>query len=437
MRIFVSTIVLALSISLAVAEAPRVVQVTPENGAKGVDPGLREVRVVFDTPMGEDYSFMEGAGRFPELSGKVLWADDRTCVLAVSLQPGTEYFVGINTGSGEGFKSVDGTPAAGYELRFKTSGKPLSAEEENLRVVDHLRRLIQDRYSYRDRVVKNWDAEFKKHREALENAADAQAFATTAATLLTAADDMHIWLEAGGRRYGTKRNRVETNFKISGIRAAVSQLELHNRTVASGRFEDGVGYVLIRSWSNHRARELDVLDDVIDGMLDAPGIIVDLRANTGGDEKLARHFAGRFVSEPAVYAKSVLRDPDAKKGWSRVNERTLNPRKGPRRYEGRLVVLQGELTTSSAEASVLMLRTVPGSKTVGSATNGRSGNPQAYDLANGVRVYLPRWKAMDAEGREFEGEGIAPDVEVKATQEQFDGGDPVIEKALELIRSSK
>ncbi len=90
---------------------------------------------------------------------------------------------------------------------------------------------------------------------------------------------------------------------------------------------------------------------------------------------------------------------------------------------------------SSCEAFLLMMKTVPGCKLIGETSYGSSGNPQAHELPNGITVFLPCWKAMTADGREFEGLGIPPDIEVKTKPSDFEYTDPVINAALEYLRS--
>ena len=98
------------------------------------------------------------------------------------------------------------------------------------------------------------------------------------------------------------------------------------------------------------------------------------------------------------------------------------------------MVLTGQQVMSSCEAFLLMMKTVPECALIGETSYGSSGNPQAYDLPNGVTVVLPSWKAMTATGEEFEGVGIAPDIEIKTTWEDFAEGDPLLEAALEHLR---
>lgn len=136
----------------------------------------------------------------------------------------------------------------------------------------------------------------------------------------------------------------------------------------------------------------------------------------------------------AAAVANVLRAADQPNGFSKPIDRVLTPAKeGRPRFRGKVAVLQGRFTLSSAESFVLMMKQVPRCITVGDTTYGSSGNPQPYDLGDGITIHLPSWKDMDAKGHELEGVGIAPDVVVGADPDSLKTGDPIIAKAHELL----
>jgi C-terminal processing protease CtpA/Prc len=89
---------------------------------------------------------------------------------------------------------------------------------------------------------------------------------------------------------------------------------------------------------------------------------------------------------------------------------------------------------SSNESFVLMMRQAKDCTVVGQKTYGSSGNPKAHELPNGVTIFLPSWQDLRPDGTCFEGEGLAPDVEVAAEPKDFEEKDPILEKALEILR---
>jgi C-terminal processing protease CtpA/Prc len=51
-----------------------------------------------------------------------------------------------------------------------------------------------------------------------------------------------------------------------------------------------------------------------------------------------------------------------------------------------------------------------------------------------VTILVPSWQDLRLDGTCFEGEGIAPDVEVAATSEEMKEKDPILERGLEILR---
>jgi hypothetical protein len=420
--------------------APRVIRTVPENGNRNVDPGLGEIQVVFDSDMRSDgYSFVGGGPGFPKPAGQPRWLDRRTCALPVQLDPDHDYSFSINSERFIKFQGTDGVPAVPMPVTFHTAGRRDAVElnPEQLRAaISALRRAIDQHYSYRDRRGLDWDDLFKKNRSSLEEARTPAALAAAAANVLRAAEDVHIWLEAGGRIVPTFQRDVRPDFDLAVIRAEVPNFEQVSRAAFSGRFADGTGYLLLGSLDRDRV-PMEKLDAVLRGFRDAPALILDLRTNGGGDESLAQEIAGCFVDQPVTYARHVLRAPDLPNGFSEPIDRVLTPAKeGRPRFRGNVAVLQGRFTLSSAEALVLMMKQVPRCITLGDTTYGSSGNPKPHDLGGGVTLYLPSWNNMDAKGQELEGIGIAPDVFVGVDSASLKNGDPIIATARKLLTAS-
>lgn len=101
---------------------PQVTTMNPQNGAKNVSPDLKEIRVTFDLPMRDGFSWAGGGPQYPGAPGKrPYWTEDkRTCVLPVELKPGMTYRVGLNSVSHQNFKSASGVPLDPVVYTFST-----------------------------------------------------------------------------------------------------------------------------------------------------------------------------------------------------------------------------------------------------------------------------------------------------------------------------
>ncbi|MHC5023778.1 MAG: S41 family peptidase [Planctomycetota bacterium] len=436
----------ALVVPPAAAAPPTVVSITPEHGAANVDPALAELRVEFDQDMAGGFSWTGGGPTFPEVIGRPRWVTPRSCVLSVRLQSNHEYRIGLNSPSHHNFRSQAGEALAPYPLWFRTAAAPgdeVSPEiraaarpvrgEENRESVETLRRAIDERYSYRDRLGLDWDALFEAHGEALLNADTPYRFAAVAGRLLAAAEDVHVGVEVGGSPMPGYQRVYEPNYNIPAVGRRLRGLKQWSNDVLSGWLDDEVGYLCIATWQRDREASVRPAFDALRELIDARAIIIDVRPNGGGDEMLAQEFAGCFVDEPVVYARHVNREPAAPGGFSRSYDRVLRPNPQRARYRGRVVVLMGPGNLSSAEAFLLMMRQVEGSTLLGMRSGGSSGRPRPVTLPNGVVVRLSSWKAMAADGTAFEGVGIEPDVEFDVEPGALRGGDPTIGRALEWL----
>ncbi len=448
-RIWIVIVPLALGlVSTAVSAPPRVVKAEPDNGDVGVDPGLKEIRVTFDQAMSRGGMSVVGGGESYPVQGKPRWLTSRTISLSVRLEPDHDYWLSINNDRFRNFTNRKGESAVPYPIAFRTggAGSTTSAtsdggaaqltEKENRKAVNLLRAALRNHYSYYDRLGIDWSDLLIKQSDSLVSAKTPQEFARTAGMLLARAEDKHLWFRVDGQTIPSYVNPSVPNADFRSLPNLVPGWRIRCRGVASGRWDDGIGYLLINSWDGSNDALVKTVLQVLDEMRDALALVIDVRGNGGGSEPLAQQVAGCFIDTPRLYAKHVIRDPGSPGGFAAPHDRWLEPNEGGPAYRGRIAVLTGPAVLSSCEAFLLMMKQVPGAVLVGGTSQGASGNPQPYDLGNGVVVFLPSWKAMTPDGREFEGEGITPDIEVKVEARDFAASDPVLDAALAHLRQT-
>jgi beta-lactamase regulating signal transducer with metallopeptidase domain len=102
---------------------PKIVAVNPAHGATDVDPGLTQITVTFNIPMGAGFSWTGDEASVPKLpEGKrIHWTEDKkTCVRPVELMPNREYTMGLNSEWYNNFQSEAGVPLDPHTLSFRT-----------------------------------------------------------------------------------------------------------------------------------------------------------------------------------------------------------------------------------------------------------------------------------------------------------------------------
>jgi hypothetical protein len=105
-------------------KGPKIVAMTPANGAQDVDPNLKAIVVTFDRPMRAKSWSVVTLGtpeQMPKVAGPLGYdAARKVFTMPVQLQPDKEYRFGLNAEQYLGFRSQEGIPLAPVVVRFKT-----------------------------------------------------------------------------------------------------------------------------------------------------------------------------------------------------------------------------------------------------------------------------------------------------------------------------
>ena len=409
---------------------PKVVSMKPRDGGV-LDPAATELVVTFDRDMFRGgYSVCGGGPDFPKIEGRPKWRGDRTLVIPVRLEPDHEYRLSLNCSSGRKIRSKEGARLTPTRWSFSTLPQKLrpwpEQQQRNRDALDRLRELLATRYAYRDRVVEDWGARLAARASRLEGARTDRAFAVAANELMKAASDQHVSLTYRDTTYTPYAPVVEPLFRTFAVQRTFA-LEKVTPRVFRGATDDGIGYLLVTGWQE----DVDVerLLGAVAEMMAMKALVIDVRPNTGGDERLARRVASWFVEGERVYARHRAVGDG---GLGEPVARTLVGNE--ERFTLPTALLVGPRVMSSCESFVLMMKQAPGVQVIGQKTRGSSGNPVAHDLGNGVSIRLPSWQALRPDGTCIEGEGVAPDVFVPCTSRDLETGEPTLEKALALLR---
>ncbi len=245
--------------------------------------------------------------------------------------------------------------------------------------------------------------------------------------MLAPLKDPHVWIETPkGPVHTVEGNANPPNWNGKALRARLTEVPFRSPTHLVARIGE-IGYVAIGAWKSEGFLDLET---AIEKIADARALILDVRANGGGDELLARRIAGRFAKEPVVYGLAQPRDPTLSgNGFLDPFEKRFDPvgAHDPRR----IVVLQGPYCVSSTEWFLLMMGALDNVTTVGLPSRGATGNPQPFALFPGWNVWVPTQRGLMLDGTIIEGRGIPPDEELGRGEE---GKDAALERALEILR---
>jgi C-terminal processing protease CtpA/Prc len=284
------------------------------------------------------------------------------------------------------------------------------ARADNAAIFDEVWKQFDLHYSYFSLKRVDWDSLGAQFRpRALAAGSDAE-LAATLGEMMNTLGDPHVSLSMGENgtslRYLTPWERSEPRFNES----VVSDIYVRDlRATSGGRIRfgtaaPGIGYIRIPSFSGSAGE----VDEAVAALAGVESLVLDLRANGGGGNRLAIAMAGRFVQERRLYAWVKLRNGPSRTDFTDFIAQYVAP--AGRQFTGRVAVLTDRRTMSSAEDFVLAIRTRAGVTVVGDTTAGASGGPVTRELANGWTYQLSEWMEFTLEKRLFEEVGLAPDI---------------------------
>ncbi len=162
---------------------------------------------------------------------------------------------------------------------------------------------------------------------------------------------------------------------------------------------------------------------------DAPGVVIDLRRNTGGGTISLGITIGEFFPHSVDCGAFITRGGyrSGKSSWQI----------GSARYAGRVAVLVDGATGSAAEIFSAVLQEHGRATIVGRKTAGAVLASWFHSLPDGGELQLSRFDYVTPKGRRLEATGVEPDVPVARTLADLRAGrDADLEAALRLLSTS-
>jgi len=218
------------------------------------------------------------------------------------------------------------------------------------------------------------------------------------------------------------RKGVKEPFEVAIVRARI-EIEV----VESRMLEDDIAYVKLTEFNVKATKELkEALQELM--AQEPQGLIFDLRSNPGGFLQTSVEVASQFLDGGLVLTEKGRGDL----------EKEYQVESGGLATEVPLVVL---VNMGSASASEIVAGAIQDSGRgilVGERTFGKGSVQLPHTLSDGseLRVTIARW--FTPKGREIQGTGIFPDIEVEMTLEDLEAGrDPQLERAVEYLLTER
>lgn len=203
--------------------------------------------------------------------------------------------------------------------------------------------------------------------------------------------------------------------------------------------ESGLVYLRINTFSddyNMMARLWErYIQTIVDN--DAPGVIIDLRVNSGGSLGLAMDFAGYFFDKEVTLYDNYYYNENTGQFESTGYPTKIQP--ADLQYKGKIAVLVSADCISACEGFAFALQQNGRSKVIGhyptAGAFGEVGLGQ-YNLPDDFSMQFPTGRPENSDGAVvIEGKGVIPDVLVPVTLDSALGKlDAVLEAALKALQ---
>lgn len=190
--------------------------------------------------------------------------------------------------------------------------------------------------------------------------------------------------------------------------------------------DNNIAYIKLYQFSDNIDSDFQNIGfEILDTKADR--IVVDLRNNPGGYLQMAQYVAGWFLERGKVV---VIED------FGQDKKQEIYEAKGNSRFmDYPVVVIINEGTASASEILAAALRENRGVELIGKTSYGKGSVQVLENLADGssLKVTVADW--LTPEGNQITEKGLAPDIEVEITDEDYSQEkDPQLDKALEIIR---
>ncbi len=208
----------------------------------------------------------------------------------------------------------------------------------------------------------------------------------------------------------------------------------------------GYGYIKINSFSENQILTIQIWEYALQYFIqnEVPGVILDMRYNSGGSGWLADQMAAYFFDKEIISGTSAYYDEVTDSFYTDPDtEALMIPPRAELQYDGPVVVMVGPACISACEFFSYAVTLEDRATVVGQyPSDGAGGGVEAFLMPEDTYVQMTVSREMDAEGNiHLEGIGVVPDVRVPVTVENFArelaGEDVILDAAVRVISEPK
>jgi C-terminal processing protease CtpA/Prc len=203
--------------------------------------------------------------------------------------------------------------------------------------------------------------------------------------------------------------------------------------------DSGLGYIRIDTFNDDPQLMARLWDHYIQGLIDdeIPGLVIDLRSNSGGSLGIALDFAGYFFDQEITLYNGYYFSHTS--GHFEQSGLPTQIKPGPKHYDGKIAVLVTPDCVSACEGFAYALQQESRSIIIGhyptAGAFGEVGRGQ-YKLPDEISMQFPTGRPLSPDGEiVIEGQGVIPDILVPVTEESALGKeDALLNAAVQALQ---
>jgi len=216
--------------------------------------------------------------------------------------------------------------------------------------------------------------------------------------------------------------RVERKGEMS---PAVGNFPAQEVIFEAKRLANGIGYIRFNIWV---IPQMPKIREAIRLMMDAPGIVFDLRGNPGGIAGMAPGVAGFLTDKQTSLGTMKSRDNEMKF--------IAYPQTAP--YAGKVVIITDGGSGSTSEIFAAGMQEIGRAEVVGETSSGQILVSYFEKLPTGATFQYAVSDYKSPKNILIEGRGVIPDIKIKYTRQALlEGRDLPLEEAIKQITKEK
>jgi C-terminal processing protease CtpA/Prc len=325
-----------------------------------------------------------------------------------------------------------------------------AAQEANdpEQIFEQVWKTFEEKYALFDAKGVDWKALYRVYRPKVSNATTDDDLFRILSDMLGHLNDNHVSLESKNPDRYYSAGYLYQHFSESGVDSF--QKMMAERPVPESRFgeglqeradgifaygwaREGVGYFHFKGFANLEASR-KAIDEIIEVFRDSKAIIIDVRRNGGGDDRVGKLIADRFADQKRLYMTTRVRKGPGYSDFETPKRWYVEP-DGPIQFTKPVMFLTDRTSISAAENFALAMKVLPHVIQIGDLTSGCFADRASESLPNGWKFAYSYNLFLDHTGFCWEGIGVPPEIrQINTSTDLRQGRDRIFELALELIQ---